>query len=188
MFFSLQICFQVPTDINTEPVQPAPQVENPVPTTTALVENQNQESSTKNVNTSGSSFRHISNVLTSIPNSGERRNPTPNKNNSQIPEDLKSKLEELEIPLDGRVRKAIASHDLSQAYGAVAHVERTWETISNPRGVFLFQITRQPIEPLGSRFPVKTAADWGYTLEDLKKMYPNNWKDAAVHFGVEVES
>ena len=70
----------------------------------------------------------------------------------EIPEDLKEKLRSLEIPLDNKVISAIASHDISQAYGAVAHVENTWETITNPRGVFLFQLPKQPIEKLGSRY------------------------------------
>jgi hypothetical protein len=66
--------------------------------------------------------------------------------NVTIPQDLLNKLEELGIPLDAQVRKAIASHDISQAYGAGAHVEKTWETINNPRSVFLYQIPRQPVE------------------------------------------
>ena len=70
----------------------------------------------------------------------------------EIPSDLKEKLLELEIPLDSKVISAIASHDISQAYGAVAHVENTWDTITNPRGVFLFQLPKQPIEKLGSRY------------------------------------
>ncbi len=60
--------------------------------------------------------------------------------------------QELEIPLDNQVRKAIASHHISQAYGAAAHVENTWDSINNPRGVFLFQLPKQPIEQLGSRY------------------------------------
>ncbi|MGK7916121.1 MAG: hypothetical protein AB4038_11365 [Prochloraceae cyanobacterium] len=70
----------------------------------------------------------------------------------EIPEDLKEKLLELEITLDNKVRKAIASHDISQAYGAAAHVENTWSTITNPRSVFLYQLPKQPIEKLGSRY------------------------------------
>ncbi len=70
----------------------------------------------------------------------------------EIPEDLKEKLLELEITLDNKVRKAIASHDISQAYGAAAHVENTWNTITNPRSVFLYQLPKQPIEKLGSRY------------------------------------
>ena len=69
-----------------------------------------------------------------------------------IPEDLKEKLQELEISLDKQVRKAIASHHISQAYGAAAHVENTWDTINNPRSVFLYQLPKQPIEKLGSRY------------------------------------
>jgi hypothetical protein len=72
--------------------------------------------------------------------------------NVAIPNDLKEKLEELEIPLDNRVRKAIASHDISQAYGAAAHVENTWDSINNPVSVFLYQLPKQPIEKLGSRY------------------------------------
>ena len=48
---------------------------------------------------------------------------------------------------------AIANHDISQAYGAAAHVENTWETINNPKSVFLFQLPQQPVEKLGSRLP-----------------------------------
>ncbi len=158
------------------PTEPAPQVKNPVPT----------EPAPKDVTTSGSSFTHISNTLPSPQKPQQGTNSAPTEKDSQIPQDLRNKLQELEIPLDGRVRKALASHDLSQAYGAVAHVEDTWETINNPRGVFLFQISRQPVEPMGARLPVKTAAD-DLTLEYLKRMYPNTWQDAAAHFGLEVD-
>ncbi len=163
-----------PTDAITAPTEPTPQVKQ-----------QNQKS-----------FTHISNTLPSPQKPQQRTNSASTENDSQIPQDLRNKLEELEIPLDGRVRKAMssdkplrvyASHDISQAYGAVAHIERTWETINNPRGVFLFQISRQPVEPMGARSKVKTAADWDFTLDYIKKMYPNNWQDAAAHFGVEVE-
>ena len=79
---------------------------------------------------------------------------SPSKNSStSIPEDLKEKLRELEIPLDKRVLDAIASHDISQAYGAAAHVENTWETVGNAKSIFLFQLPQQPIEKLGSRVP-----------------------------------
>ena len=72
--------------------------------------------------------------------------------NSSIPDDLRARLEELEIKLDDRVRKAIASHDISQAYGAAAHVQNTWNSINNPVSVFLYQLPKQPIEKLGSRY------------------------------------
>ncbi|MGK7947211.1 MAG: hypothetical protein AB4058_22370 [Microcystaceae cyanobacterium] len=65
---------------------------------------------------------------------------------SDIPEDLISKLKDLGISLDGEVKRTIAEHDISQAYGAVRHVENTWETINNPRGVFLHQIPLQRVQ------------------------------------------
>jgi hypothetical protein len=63
-----------------------------------------------------------------------------------IPQDLIDKLEELHIPLDGQVRSAIASHHLSQAYGAANHVSNTLDTIKNPRAVFLYQLPKQPVD------------------------------------------
>jgi hypothetical protein len=109
-------------------------------------------------------------------------------NSSNIPDDLKNKLEELEIPLDSKVLKAISSHHISQAYGAAAHVEKTWETIDNPKSIFLYQLPKQPVEQLGSRGDVKTARDFGgYTIEHMKKMYPNKWQEAARYFGLEVD-
>ncbi len=74
----------------------------------------------------------------------------------KIPQDLINKLEELHIPLDEKVRKAIADHHISQAYGAMRHVENTWESINNPRSVFLHQLPLQRVQkgqkPLSEEF------------------------------------
>jgi hypothetical protein len=79
----------------------------------------------------------------------------------------------------------LASHHISQAYGAIAHIENTWETISNPRGVFLYQIGKQLIETMGMRNKIYQASEQeGYTLEYLKWLYPNCWQEAAAHFGL----
>lgn len=74
------------------------------------------------------------------------------KSSADISIDLKERLEELEIPLDDQVRSAIASHHVSQAYGACAHCENTRESITNVRSVFLYQLPKQPVEKLGSRY------------------------------------
>jgi hypothetical protein len=74
------------------------------------------------------------------------------ENVTAIPDDLREKLEELEISLDDKVRNAIASHHISQAYGAAAHCENTRNSITNVRSVFLYQLPKQPIEKLGSRY------------------------------------
>ncbi len=73
----------------TTPTEPAPQVKNPAPT----------EPAHKDVTTSGSSssFTHISNTLASPPKPQQRTNSAPTDNNSQIPQDLRNKLQELEI-------------------------------------------------------------------------------------------
>jgi hypothetical protein len=77
---------------------------------------------------------------------------SPSKKSADIPSELIEKLEELEIPLDDQVRSAIASHHVSQAYGACAHCENTRESITNVRSVFLYQLPKQPVEKLGSRY------------------------------------
>lgn len=105
-----------------------------------------------------------------------------------IPQDLKQKLEELNIRLDNFVISQINKFDISQAYGAVAHVENTIETINNPRSVFLYQLPKQPVEKLGSLHRVLTppeiARTTGITVDYLQRTYGASWKEAAVHFGL----
>jgi hypothetical protein len=87
---------------------------------------------------------------------------------SKIPEELVKRLEAAEIPLDDRVIKAIESHDISQAYGAITHIENTWETIEKPRSVFLYQIPKQPIEKLGARYDPEESKKYIQKLEEIK--------------------
>lgn len=72
--------------------------------------------------------------------------------NGSIPDDLRARLEELEIKLDDRVINAIASHHISQAYSACRHVRRTRNSIDCPKAVFLYQLPKQPVEQLGNRY------------------------------------
>ncbi len=78
---------------------------------------------------------------------------------TNLTEKLKNRLAECQIPLDKKVVDAIEKHHISQVYGALAHIENTWETIDNPRAVFLFQLPKQPIETLGCRQPLYSAAN-----------------------------
>ncbi|NET61544.1 MAG: winged helix-turn-helix transcriptional regulator [Symploca sp. SIO2E6] len=78
----------------------------------------------------------------------------------KIPSNLQQKLDKAGVEVDEKVREAIASHHPSQALGAAQHCIDTGATIKNPKGVFLFQISRQPVEPIGPRLPVRTAADF----------------------------
>ncbi|NEP12016.1 MAG: winged helix-turn-helix transcriptional regulator [Symploca sp. SIO1A3] len=78
----------------------------------------------------------------------------------KIPQNLQSKLDKAGIEVDEKVAEAIASHHLSQSLGAAQHCIDTGDSIRNPKSVFLFQISRQPIEPIGPRQPVRNAADF----------------------------
>ncbi|MCT7975244.1 helix-turn-helix domain-containing protein [Laspinema olomoucense] len=78
---------------------------------------------------------------------------------TNLTEEVRDRLAGFRIPLDKKVVEAIEKHHISQVYAALGHIEATWETIENPRGVFLFQLPKQPIEKLGSRLPFYTAED-----------------------------
>lgn len=82
------------------------------------------------------------------------------KTTKEIPRDLIDKLSELEIPLDAVVRKAITAHDLSQAWGAIRHIENTRETIKNPRSVFLYQLPKQTVDKSKPKPLSKEFLDW----------------------------
>lgn len=106
-------------------------------------------------------------VLTEV----ETKEATPThvtQNNSQrvtnedIPSELLEKMRSLSINLTGQVKARIKEHHISQAYGAAAHVDNTWETINDPTKVFLYQLSKQPIEKLGARHDEKL-------IEDIKR-------------------
>ena len=85
----------------------------------------------------------------------------------RIPRTLLERLKALRIPLDERVVGALKEAHQSQIMGALNHVENNFRDIASPRGVFLFQVRKQPIENLGPRQPVVTAADF-----DVKDIAP----------------
>lgn len=119
---------------------------------------------------------------------------TPEVEKFSIPRDLRSKLEELEILTgspgkDSAVLQAIAKFDVSQTRGAANHVEKSFESCSDPRAVFLYQLRRQPVEKTGLIQPLKTAADFQMPIAALKQMYPGSrWQEAARAFGYSEEA
>ena len=114
--------------------------------------------------------------------------PKQHSQNTSIPDDIKEKLQQINIPLDERVRGAINKYHPSQILGAIDHVRDTWETINDPKKIFLYQLPKQKVEQLGTRGKVYRASDeGGYSIERIKKMYPYNWREAAKHFGVTVD-
>ena len=64
---------------------------------------------------------------------------------------LLTKMEELEIkPCQGysaeRIAGVIKECDISQLWGALRHIENTWETIHNPTAIFCSKASKMPIE------------------------------------------
>jgi hypothetical protein len=82
----------------------------------------------------------------------------------QIPPDLLIKAERLGVPLDDiEVRVAITTHHLSQFVGILNEIENRFAEIRRVREYLLVRLPDIPIEQLGSRLPVYTAADFEWT-------------------------
>jgi hypothetical protein len=78
-----------------------------------------------------------------------------------IPPELLTKADRLGIPLDDiEVRVAITTHDLSQFVGILNEIEQRFGEIRRVREYLLVRLPDLPIERLGSRLPVYTAADF----------------------------
>ncbi len=79
----------------------------------------------------------------------------------RIPPELLSKAERLGVPLDDiEVRVAITTHHLSQFLGILNEIEQRYAEIRRVREYLLVRLPDMPIERLGSRLPVYTAADF----------------------------
>lgn len=77
-----------------------------------------------------------------------------------IPSDILSEAERLDIPLDDiEVQVAMSSHHLSQIIGVLTEIDNRAEKIRRRRDYFLVRLPDIPVEKLGSRLPVVTAAD-----------------------------
>ena len=83
---------------------------------------------------------------------------------AKIPPELLLKAERLGIPLaDIEVRVAITTHHLSQFVGILNEIEQRFAEIRRVREYLLVRLPDIPIEQLGSRLPVYTAADFEWT-------------------------
>ena len=85
---------------------------------------------------------------------------------TDIPPELLSQAEALGIPLDDmEVRVAISSHHPSQLAGVLQEIDNRAEQIKRRRSYFLVRISEMPIEPLGPRVAIVTAADFQWPQE-----------------------
>lgn len=84
----------------------------------------------------------------------EARKVTPavTQNKHKTPQDLLERLRISEVKTSEQVLLKISQHHISQAYGAIAHVENTFATIKDPTAIFLFQLPKQPVEKMGQRY------------------------------------
>ncbi|WP_295615584.1 hypothetical protein [Chamaesiphon sp. GL140_3_metabinner_50] len=79
----------------------------------------------------------------------------------RIPVEILTKADRLGIPLDDiEVRVAITTHHLSQVIGILNEIEQRFEEIRRVREYLLVRLPDIPIEQLGSRLPLYTAADF----------------------------
>lgn len=100
-------------------------------------------------------------------------------------DEIVDKLEEAGIPVQDDVMEAVRSHHRSQVLKAIAIIADR-DDISYKKGYFLSIVGKQPIERLGSAKEYRASDACGYTLEHIKAMYPNSWKEAAEYFGVDL--
>ncbi len=86
----------------------------------------------------------------------------------RIPVEILTKADRLGIPLDDiEVRVAITTHHLSQVIGILNEIEQRFVEIRRVREYLLVRLPDMPIEQLGSRLPLYTAADFEWNQPRL---------------------
>jgi hypothetical protein len=91
---------------------------------------------------------------------------------TDVPQELLSQAAALGIPLDDlEVRVAISSHHPSQLAGVLQEIDQRAAEIKRRRSYFLVRISEMPIEPLGPRVPVVTAADFQWPQEPISQEF-----------------
>ena len=89
---------------------------------------------------------------------------------SQIPTSILDQLNRLGIPSeDLNVQIALSSHHLSQILGMITEIQNKAELIKHRKDYFLDRLPQMPIEQLGPRVPIVTAADFEEDFEPIPK-------------------
>jgi hypothetical protein len=102
---------------------------------------------------------------------------------TDVPQELLSQAAALGIPLDDlEVRVAISSHHPSQLAGVLQEIDQRAAEIKRRRAYFLVRISEMPIEPLGPRVPVVTAADFQWPQEPISQEFIDRIK---VKYGID---
>ena len=98
------------------------------------------------------------------------KTPTNPPNLDQIPPEILQQVQALGLPLENLdIQMALSSHDLSQIIAILTEIQNKSEQIRNRRDYFLARLPQMPIEKLGPRVPIVTAADFLPDYEPLPK-------------------
>ncbi|OIP68762.1 MAG: hypothetical protein AUK43_14990 [Oscillatoriales cyanobacterium CG2_30_40_61] len=89
-------------------------------------------------------------------------------NLDHIPPDILKQIESLEISWESLdIQRALSNHHLSQIIGIINEINNKSEQIRNRKDYFLARLPQIPIEKLGPRVPIVTAADFLPDYEPL---------------------
>ncbi len=96
------------------------------------------------------------------------KTPTNPPNLDHVPPEILQQVKALGLPLENLdIQMALSSHHLSQIIGILTEIQNKSEQIRNRRDYFLARLPQMPIEKLGPRVPLVTAADFLPEYEPL---------------------
>ncbi|VXD25833.1 conserved hypothetical protein [Planktothrix serta PCC 8927] len=98
------------------------------------------------------------------------KTPTNPPNLDHVPPEILQQVQALGLPLENLdIQMALSNHHLSQIIGILTEIQNKSEQIRNRRDYFLDRLPQMPIEKLGPRVPIVTAADFLPDYEPLPK-------------------
>jgi hypothetical protein len=103
-------------------------------------------------------------------------------NLDHIPADILKQIETLEISLESiDIQRALSNHHLSQIIGIITEINNKSEQIRNRKDYFLARLPQIPVEKLGPRVPIVTAADF---LPDYEPLSPEQREELKVKYNI----
>ncbi|SKB12630.1 conserved hypothetical protein [Planktothrix sp. PCC 11201] len=104
-------------------------------------------------------------------------------NLDHIPPEILKQIESLEIPWESLdIQRALSNHHLSQIIGIITEINNKSEQIRNRKDYFLARLPQIPIEKLGPRVPVVTAADF---LPDYQPLPPDKKEELKAKYHID---
>lgn len=146
-----------------------------------------QVSSTDTENTAIVPSAEIETVSDKKEISDEAKSSTPLLQVEAIFDELKS----AGVPLNSQIERIVRTSELVALTTAIQILKakrRRGDRVENPAGFFI-RAVRERWKPEPTEVPTSRPAvqPLKFTLAELKRIYPRNWRDAAAHFGIEIE-